>query len=183
MGKIKNWGILGAVFFLIALMPCLLSSAGAAFYKYIDRNGTVHFTDRYESIPQEYQNQIKTIREEPQPQSQTPGLPLEGQEKKKEGEPATGERPNQVQESERKEAEKGEARKKEAEEKKFKAIEAKEKQIEELQKQIEEKRKQQRSLRTNWMVYDRNIIIRTNQEIADLEKQIKVIQDEIEEGK
>ncbi len=69
------------------------------------------------------------------------------------------------------------------EEEKLKAREEKEKQIAELKQQIEEKRKQQRSLRTNWMVYDRYAIVRLNQEIEALEKQIKVLQRELEEEK
>ncbi len=174
--------IFGAVFFFLSIMmPSLYPFAGATFFKYVDKNGTVHFTDRYESIPLEYRDQIKTLREESQTPS--PALPLEGQEKKKESETAAGEPAAKAQELERKEAEKSEARKKEAEERKRKAVEAKEKQIAELQKQIEDKRKQQRSLRTNWMVQDRNIIIRLNQEIADLEKRIKGIQEELAEGK
>jgi hypothetical protein len=180
MKKFKNVLILGAGFFFLSIMmPSLYSFAGATFFKYVDKNGTVHFTDRYESIPLEYREQIKTLREEsPTP---SPALPLE--EKKKESEPAAGEPAVKAQELERKEAEKSEARKKEAKERKLKAAEAKEKQIAELQKQIEDKRKQQRSLRTNWMVQDRNIIIRLNREIADLEKRIKGIQEELAEGK
>ena len=181
MKKFKNFLILGAAFFLLTFIPFFLTSAGAAYYKYIDKNGTVHFTDRYESIPQEYRDQIKTIREEPQPQ--TPQPPAELKEKKREGEPAAEERASKGGETGQKETEAVEARKKEAEEKKLKAIEEKEKRIEELQKQIDDKRKQQRSLRTNWMVHDRNIIIRLNQEISVLEKKIKAIQDELAEGK
>ncbi|MDP3038416.1 MAG: DUF4124 domain-containing protein [Deltaproteobacteria bacterium] len=184
MKKFKNFLTLGAAFFLLTFIPFFLTSAGAAYYKYIDKNGTVHFTDRYESIPQEYRDQIKTIREEPKPQLPPP--PTELHEKKRGGESAAEERPGKVQETEQKEpkeAEAIEARKKEAAEKKLKAIEEKEKRIEELQKQIEDKRKQQRSLRTNWMVQDRNIIIRLNQEISVLEKKIKAIQDELAEGK
>jgi uncharacterized membrane protein YgcG len=37
-------------------------------YKYIDKNGVVHFTDRYETIPQEYRDRIEMIRETVQPQ-------------------------------------------------------------------------------------------------------------------
>lgn len=37
-------------------------------YKYIDKSGVVYFTDRYESIPREYRNQVKMIRETVQPQ-------------------------------------------------------------------------------------------------------------------
>jgi len=182
MKKFRNFLILGAGFFFLSIMmPGLYPFAGATFFKYVDKNGTVHFTDRYESIPIEYRDQIKTFREESQTPS--PPLPPEGQEKRKESETAAGEPAAKARELERKEAEKSESRKIEAEEKKRKAVEAKEKQIAELQKQIEDKRKQQRSLRTNWMVQDRNIILRLNQEIADLEKRIKVIQEELAGGK
>lgn len=181
MRKYQKLIILGAGFFCLSIMiPGSLPFADTTFYKYIDKNGTVHFTDRYESIPLEYRDQIKTLRE---PQSSTPSLPPGGQEKKKEAESAIEEPAAKPQELERKEAERNEARRKEAEEKKLKAVEAKEKQIADLQKQIEDKRRQQRSLRTNWMVQDRNIILRLNQEIADLEKRIKVIQEELAEGK
>lgn len=182
MKKFRNFLILGAGFFFLSMMmPSLSPFAGAIFFKYVDKNGTVHFTDRYESIPLEYRDQIKTLREESQTPS--PALSLEGQGKKKESETAAGEPAAKAPELERKGAEKSEARKKEAEESKLKAVQAKEKQIAELRKQIEDKRKQQRSLRTNWMVQDRNIIMRLNQEIADLEKRIKVIQEELAEGK
>ncbi len=181
MGKFQKFLVLSAGFFCLSIMiPGLFPPADATFYKYVDKNGTVHFTDSYESIPVEYRDQIKTLRE---PQTSTPSLSPGEQEKKKEGETAVEEPGAKAQELERKEAERSEARKKEAEERKLKAVEAKEKQIAELQKQIEDKRKQQRSLRTNWMVQDRNTIMRLNQEIADLEKRIKVIQEEVAEGK
>ena len=52
-------------------------------YKYVDKNGVTHFTDRYESIPNEYRHQIQTIREtvKPEPASK----PAADQEKKEEG--------------------------------------------------------------------------------------------------
>ena len=181
MKNIKTFLSLGAAFFILNFMPFSLTSAGAAYYKYVDKHGTVHFTDRYESIPQEYRDQIKTFREEPKPQPAPPTPEL--REKKRVGEPAAEDRASKVGETGQKEAQAIEARKKEAEEKKQKAIEEKEKRIEELQKQIDDKRKQQRSLRTNWMVYDRNTIIRLNQEISVLEKKIKAFQDELAEGK
>ncbi len=36
-------------------------------YKYTDNSGFVHFTDRYETIPTEYRNQVELIRETVQP--------------------------------------------------------------------------------------------------------------------
>lgn len=38
-------------------------------YKYTDKSGFVHYTDRYESIPKEYRDQIEIIRQQVQPQS------------------------------------------------------------------------------------------------------------------
>lgn len=40
----------------------------STIYKYKDKAGVLHFTDRYESIPQEYRDQIETIRGEARPQ-------------------------------------------------------------------------------------------------------------------
>ncbi len=42
--------------------------ATTVIYKYIDKSGVVHFTDRYESIPKEYRNQVEVLRETVQPQ-------------------------------------------------------------------------------------------------------------------
>jgi len=170
-----------SLFSPLIFLILFLNPAGAELYKYTDQKGIVHFTDRYESIPKEYRHQIKTIKEEPRPQP--PAATPETKEIKKEGEAAKEELARKDKEPEKKEGETIKRQAEEAEEKKQKALEAKEKQIEDLQKQIEDKRKQQRSLRTNWMVYDRYTIQRLNQEIQGLEKQIKTIQDEIEEGK
>lgn len=37
-------------------------------YRYTDKDGAAHFTDRYENVPREYRDQIKMTREEPRPQ-------------------------------------------------------------------------------------------------------------------
>ncbi len=37
------------------------AASSASIYKYTDPNGVVHFTDRYESIPREYRDQIQTV--------------------------------------------------------------------------------------------------------------------------
>jgi hypothetical protein len=47
-------------------------TAEAAFYKYTDKNGVVHFTDRLESIPSEYRNQIKEYKEIKRPEEPHP---------------------------------------------------------------------------------------------------------------
>ena len=38
-------------------------------YKYVDKDGFVHFTNQYESIPQEYRNQVEVIKETASPSS------------------------------------------------------------------------------------------------------------------
>ncbi|MCX5915517.1 MAG: hypothetical protein NTX30_02380, partial [Deltaproteobacteria bacterium] len=40
----------------------------SVIYKYIDRNGVLHFTDQYESIPMEYRGRVEMIRGETRPQ-------------------------------------------------------------------------------------------------------------------
>jgi len=43
--------------------------ASTIIYKYTDRNGVIHFTDQYESIPKEYRDRIEMIRETVRPPS------------------------------------------------------------------------------------------------------------------
>ena len=66
-------------------------------------------------------------------------------------------------------------------EEKLRIRQEKEKQIEELQEQITARQKEQRSLRTNWMVYDKIKLNQLNQEIEGLEKQIAALQKELSE--
>ena len=152
-------------------------SAEAAFYKYVDKKGNVHFTDRFESIPEEYRNQIKEYKEMKQPEAPPP------QEKGEPKDPSAAERDRQLQEAEqkRKEAEAKAAQERAAQEEKQKIRQEKEKQITELQEQVTARQKEQRSLRTNWMVYDRIKLTQLNQEIADLEKKIEEIKKEMPE--
>jgi hypothetical protein len=167
-------------FFLALIGPLAFpwgGAAEAAFYKYVDKKGNVHFTDRFESIPEEYRNQIKEYKEMKQPEAPPP------QEKGESKDPSAAERERQLQEADqkRKEAEAKAAQERAAQEEKFKIHQAKEKQIAELQEQITARQKEQRSLRTNWMVYDRIKLTQLNQEIAALEKQIEAIKKEMAE--
>jgi len=41
--------------------------ASTIAYKYVDKNGVIHFTNQYESIPNEYRAQVELIRETVQP--------------------------------------------------------------------------------------------------------------------
>ncbi len=176
------WGV--SLFFLISFGPTF---ADAELYKYIDKKGTIHFTDRYESIPQEYRDQIKVIKE---PAPQAPPQPVEGLEGKRKG---AGEAEGQAEkemreieewkkrEAEIKAAREKEAREKEALERKLKARQEKEKEIEELRRQIEAKQAEQRTLYSNPMlVRDRNQFIQLNQEINELYEQIKVLQSQLD---
>jgi chromosome segregation ATPase len=147
-------------------------SAEAAFYRYTDKNGVVHFTDRLESIPSEYRNQIKEYRDMKQPEAPPP------QEKGAAKDPGAADQERQLREAEQK---KKEAEDKSAQEAKQKAREEKQKQIAALQEQIAAKQKEAGSLRTNWMVYDRIKVNQLNEEIASLEKQIEALQKELSE--
>jgi len=175
MNAISRFSI---IFFLLASFGLLASPwaplAEAAFYRYTDKNGVVHFTDRLESIPPEYRNRIKEYKEIKQPEAPPP------QEKGATKEPGAAERERQLREAEqkKKEAEAKAGQEKAAQEAKQKAQAEKQKQIAALQEQLAAKRKEAESLRTNWMVYDRIRVTQLNQEIASLEKQIEAIQKE-----
>ena len=171
-------------FFLISFW---LPSADAGVFKYIDKNGTVHFTDSYESIPQQYRNQVELMKELP---PQSPTQPAEGEGGKEKG---AAVRKDEVQkeageiealkkkEAELKAAREKEAQEKEALERKLKAREEKERQIEELRRQIEAKQQEQRTLYNNpMMVRDRNQFTQLNQEISEIYKQIQGLQSELD---
>jgi len=177
-------GFLLTSFFFLSLLCMPATDVDAQMYKYTDKRGTIHFTDRYESIPEEYRNQVKVIREEPRPTS--PKKNLGGKEIGREG-GIPGRAPSEKMIEEKKaedEAKKAqEAQERAAREAKLKARLEKQKKIAELQDQIRAKVDEQKSLRTTWMVYDRTRLIQLNQEIAALEKEIESIQKELAEEK
>lgn len=179
MQTIKDERFIRKLFFFMGTMAISIlglfpmASAGE-IYKYVDREGIIHFTDRFESIPGEYRPQIKIIKEV-QPSPILPSPQQTGVEGGKEDLKKQEPEKSQLASREAISLEKAK------EEQKLKARAEKEKQIEELRKQIKDRQKQQRSLRTNWMVYDRYTIVRLNREIEDLEKQIKILQNELEE--
>ena len=164
-----------------------LTSADAGFFKYVDKQGTIHFTDSYESIPEQYRNQVEMMKE---PSPQTSSQPAEAGEGVEKG---AGVRKDEVQkdareieaskkkEAELKAAQEKERLEKEALEQKLKAREEKEQQIEELRRQIEAKQQEQRTLYNNpMMVRDRNQFTQLNQEINDIYKQIQGLQSELD---
>jgi type IV secretory pathway VirB10-like protein len=174
MNQISRFLIIVSLLALFGLLAFPWApSAEAAFYKYTDKNGVVHFTDRLESIPSEYRNQIKEYKEIKQPEAPPP--PEKGASK----DPGAAEKERQLREAEQK---KKEAEAKAAQEAKEKAQAEKQKQIAALQEQIIAKQKEAGSLRTNWMVYDRTKLTQLNQEIASLEKQIEALQKESSES-
>ncbi len=164
---------------LFLLVSGAISGSQAAMYKYTDKSGVTHFTDRYESIPREYRNQIQTIRETGTPDSAA--KPASDQEKKEEGkaQPAEAAPPDPG----KKEANEKALQEKADLEKKQKDFDEKAKRIEDLKKEIADREKELQGLRTTWMVYDRQTVFRLNQEIADLRKEIEEIQKELAEQK
>jgi len=175
-----------ALFFVVSFC---LPSAVAGVYKYVDKQGTLHFTDSYESIPEQYRNQVEVMKE---PAAQTPTQPADGEGVEK----AAGVRREEVQkdsseieaakkkEAESKAAQEKESLEKEALEQKLKAREEKEKQIEELRREIESKQQEQRNLYNNpMMVRDRNQFTQLNQEINDIYRQIQGLQGELDSEK
>jgi len=146
--------------------------AEGAMYKYIDKNGTVNFTDCYECIPKEYRNKVRRLREEPKPQ--TPAEPLVEEGKRTAEESVPKEQTRQSRE-----AEERAAREKAEQEKKLQARQEKEKRIEELTHQIAAKEEEISNLRTTWMVYDRTNYFRLTGEIEELKKEIQSIQDSL----
>jgi outer membrane biosynthesis protein TonB len=147
MNQISRFLTLASLLALFGLLAFPWApSAEAAFYRYTDKNGVVHFTDRFESIPSEYRNQIKEYKEMKQPEAPPP------QEKGASKDPGAADQERQLREAEQK---KKEAEAKAAQEAKQKAQAEKQKQIAALQEQIAGKQKEAGSVRTNWMVYDR----------------------------
>ena len=161
---------------LFSLLGSLGESSEAAFYKYVDKKGGVHFTDQIDSIPPEYRNQIKEYRDRQPAETPSP----KGEEAKKE--PGAADRERQLKEAEqKKEAEAKAQQEKAAREEREREFKEKEKEIADLQEQIAAKQQEQRGLRTNWMVYDRIRLNQLNEDIAGLEKQIEDVRKELPE--
>jgi len=186
MDKIKKILFLLAGSFLF-LIPFWSTSADAGVFKYVDKNGTIHFTDSYETIPPQYQNQVERMKE---PTPQTSAEPAEREDEQAKAAAATksGVQENiketealKKKEAELKAAREKEAQEREALERKLKAREEKEKQIEELRRQIEAKQQEQRTLYNNpLLVRDRNQFNQLNQEISDIYKQVQGLQSELD---
>jgi len=180
MKKVKNELIpFRPTLFALTLLFLWPIYAEGAMYKYIDKNGTVNFTDCYECIPKEYRNKVKRLREEPRPQ--TPGEPSaeEGKRATEESAPKEQARQSKEAEQEQREAEERAASEKAEQERKLQAREEKERRIAELTQQIAAKEEEINNLRTTWMVYDRTNLYRLTGEIEALKKEVQAIQDSL----
>ena len=169
---IKFCILLLLLFFIVPPISLRLAYAQASFYKYVDKDGNIHFTDSLDSIPEEYRTQIKIYREQKTPK---PALSEE--------EGAAEEKSLQLKEAEekKKEAEEKALQEKAAREEKDKEQKEVQDRIADLQQQIRAKQEEQGSLRTTWMVYDRIRLNQLNAEIAGLVQEINSLQQELAE--
>jgi len=150
------------------LTPLRLAHTQVAFYKYIDKNGNIHFTDKLDSIPKEYRNQIKAYKEKekPKPASEQ-GVTEEQNRRLREA-------------NERKKEEESKAlQEKAAREQKLKERQGIRDRIASLEEQIRAKQEEKESVRTTWMVNDRNRLNQLNAEIAALGQEIQSLQQEL----
>ena len=174
-------GIIAGIF--LSCMVAMVLAQGT-FYKYVDRNGTVHFTDRLESIPPEYRNQVQIRKQEVEKSSLPQAKPEKGQELKKPGsEEKAGTTASTMGKGKGSDAAKAAVekaqREKEEGERIQKARQAKIKEIDELLKKIDEKDKEASSLRTNWMVYDKIRLNQLNEEKEKLLKEVQTLREEL----
>lgn len=164
---LKALAVLFACGLLACLFPCGPASGQSSFYKYVDKNGKVVFTDRLEAVPEQYRDQMKEYKDQPKPLA----APVSAGEKAPDPAAKAREAEQSAGEQEKAEREKAE-----------KLRDEKAKQITELQNQIRTKQQEQRNLRTTWMVYDKIKLNQLNEEIASLEKQIRSLQKELNEN-
>jgi hypothetical protein len=184
MGKVEDRFIsFPAALFAVTFVLLWPFCVEGATYKYIDKNGTVNFTDCYECIPKEYRNQIQRLREEPAPQTPAESLVEEGKRATEGSAPKEQASQSKEAQQEEREVEERAAREKAEQERKLLARQEKEKRITELTQQIAAKEEEIKSLRTNWMVYDRTNLYRLSQEIEVLKKEVQSIQDTLAEEK
>jgi len=166
----KVCAFLLTLFLIGPLTPFRLAHAQVAFYKYVDKNGNIHFTDRLDSIPEEYRNQIKVYKGEEKPK---PAL------SKEEG--VTEEQNRRLREAEEKKKEEEEKalQEKAARGKKLKEQKEIQDRIASLEEQIRAKQEEQSSLWTSRMVNDRIRLRQLITEIAGLGQEIRSLQQEL----
>lgn len=161
-----------SLFLIASLTPLRLAQAQAAFYKYVDKNGNIHFTDRLDSIPQEYRNQIKVYKEERKPKpalSKEQGVTEEQNRRLREGE------------EKKKEEEEKALQEKAAREEKLKERQEIQDRIAGLVEQVKAKQEEQESLWNSGMVNDRIRLNQLNAEISALVREIRSLERELYE--
>ncbi len=167
----KIFPFLLTLILIASLPPLRLAHAQAAFYKYVDKDGNIHFTDRLDSIPQEYRNQIKVYKGERKPK---PAL------SKEQG--AIEEQNRRLRErEEKKKAEEEALKEKAAREEKLKERQEIQDRIAGLEDQVRAKQEEQASLWNSGMVNDRIRLNQLNGEISALVREIRSLQQELYE--
>jgi chromosome segregation ATPase len=62
--RLKEESLMGRIRYIIPLFFLLFAfPAAAQFYKYVDENGNVHFTDDYNQVPEDQRENIKEYKE------------------------------------------------------------------------------------------------------------------------
>ena len=159
------------LFFIGSLTPVRPAHAQGAFYKYVDKNGNVHFTDRLDSIPEEYRKQIKVYRGEEKPK---PAL------SKKQG--VTEEQNRGLKEAEeqkKKEEEQKALQENVAREQKLKERQEIQNRIASVEEQIRAKEEEKAPLWSSGMVNDRLRLNQLNAEISGLVRDLRSLQQEL----
>jgi len=167
---IKFCTFLLLLFFIVPLISLRLAYAQTSFYKYVDKDGNIHFTDSLDSIPEEYRTQMKIYREQ-----KTPKPALSEEER------AAEEKGIQLKEAEEKKkgAEEKALQEKAAREEKDKEQKEVQDRIADFQEQINGKQEEARSLRTSGMVGDHNRVNQLNAEIVALDQEIESLYQEL----
>ena len=162
-----------SLFFISSLTPLRQAQAQAVFYKYVDKNGNPYFTDRLESIPEEYRNQIKLYTEEEKSKpalSKEQGVTEEQNRRLREAEEAKKEKEKALQE-------------KAVQETSLKEQQEFQGRINNLQEQIRAKQEEQGKLWTSGMVYDRIRLKQLIKEISALDGESRSLQREFSKEK
>jgi len=159
------------LFFISSFTPLQLAHTQAVFYKYIDKNGNIHFTDRLDSIPEEYRKQIKVYKEE----EPKPALSKE--------QAVTEEQNRRLREAEegKKEEEQKALQERAAREEELKERQEIQDRIASVEEQIRAKQEEQESLWTSGMVNDRIRLNQLHGEISGLVRELRSLQRELSE--
>jgi hypothetical protein len=167
--SLKICSFLLVLFFVSSLTSLRVAHSQVAFYKYVDKKGNVHFTDRLDSIPAEYRNQIKVYKEKQKPQPSFSKEPAVKEEQDR-----------QVSESGEKKEEEQKALPEKADlEKKLKERKDIQDRISSLEEQIRAKEEEKGPLLASGMVNDRLRLNQLNEEIVALVQEIRSLQREL----